>query len=126
MEEPREQGGRNPTMLAEFAKIAGLDQTGSAVLDNWEPLRELLTVGPNDRDIDARSDVNELQIVQFSRARAIARHFRIQSLNDYVRDMLTLSLSKGRKSRKEFVQAIQHAHMGDGEAAASILSKFGR
>lgn len=92
--------------------------------EDYNPLSELLSVGKDPLDIDARSEVNELQMIHIARARIIAEHFDIPLLKSFVRHILTLSLSKGRKSRKEFVQAFQSANMGETEATAGILANM--
>lgn len=113
-------GGRNPTLPPLLEAVNSSSYTD----DEYNALAELLKVGDNEEDIDARSEVNETQMIHIARARVIANHFDIPKLNDFVRHILTLSLSKGRKSRKEFVQAFQAANMGETEAQAGIIANM--
>lgn len=117
-----DHGGRNPTLPP---ALAALDPTTAMEMgEDYNPLTELLSVGKDEADIDARSEVNELQMIHMARARVIASHFDVPRLNDFVRHILTLSLSKNRKSRKEFVQAFQAANMGEAEAQAGIIANM--
>lgn len=95
--------GRDERVLDEFAKLQ--EDEASDAWDEFEPLRELF----NDDGIDTRTDISDLQVVQIARARAIAEAFDISLLNEFCDNILRLSLSKDRKSRKEFVDAFKHA-----------------
>lgn len=118
--EAGKEGGRNQSLPPLLESLSSSMTTE----EEFNALAELLRVGDNDQDIDARSEVNELQMIHMARARIIASHFNIPRLHDFVRHILTLSLSKGRKSRKEFVAAFQAAHMTDNEATAGIIANM--
>lgn len=113
------EGARDAKLPPILEAISGVSSE-----DDYNALAQLLSVGDNESDIDARSEVNELQMIHMARARVVAAHFSIPKLNDLVRHILTLSLSKGRKSRKEFVAAFQAANMTDNEATAGIIANM--
>lgn len=109
-----------PPSLARFQPR----EAATVSLEDYNALRELLSPGVSDDELDARSDVNTLQIIHFARARSMSDHFNIPSLRNFVTDFLRLSLSKDRKSRSEFVRAFQSANMGETEAQAGILNRL--
>lgn len=84
---------------------------GSEWLQDYDPRQELLQDGDEKKEgrsqIDLRSDINDLQVVVFSVARALADDFRIPVLHSLIDNLLRLSVSKGRKSRTEFVNSIK-------------------
>lgn len=95
-------------------------------MEEFEAIREILHPGRDANELDARTDLNTLQIVHFSRARIMAKRFGLPYLNAYVTNLQRMSLSKQRKSRKELVSAIQGAAQGSEEGTMSrMLGKLG-
>ena len=58
-------------------------------------------------DIEVKTELNDTQIVKFSRARSYAKVFSVDIINDIIDDICIFSVSKNRKSRKEFTQLAQ-------------------
>ncbi len=100
---------------------SGMGQSGQ-FLDDYNALGELFSDGGQEKSIDLRTDINEAQVIQFARGRAIAEHYRISALGSFINDIARLSISKGRKSRKEFVNAFQSANMSDAAEAAGVTA----
>ena len=95
-------------------------------VDPWEEynaLKELLTGDVSRDTLAGRTEVNEAQIVVFSQARELARYYGLPILDNLVDHMLRFSISKGRKSRKEFVQSFQMAVQGQ-EAQPGMLERI--
>jgi hypothetical protein len=92
-----------------------------------EALKELLDPGDdkNHRKLDARTELNPRQVVVFSKARALAEYYRIPILDKYVTNIQRMNISKGRKSRKEFVSGLQSSLYGSDEVRASGLRGLG-
>lgn len=114
------EDGRHPSMPPIFTRL----QPQEDLENEFNALKELFNPGINSNELDARADVNDLQIIHIARGRAIARHFGIKGLTDFIDDQLRLSLSKNRKSRKEFVSAFQSARMGEAEVQADAWSRL--
>lgn len=110
-----DDGGRHPSAPGPIAKLMpGLgDGMESLDLEEYDARRDLLDPGGDDpRVIDARTEVNALQIIQISRGRAFARYYDVPILDHFINDILRLSFSKDRKSRKEFVEASRASAQG--------------
>lgn len=118
--------GRNPTMppMIMNATGRGKEETGN-VLDEYNPLKTLFEGG--DKDIDLRTELNDLQIVQLSRAAVFSDFHKVGMLDKFCQSIMRKSVSKSRKSRKEFVTAFQAANMGEGaESAGAWANMMGR
>lgn len=113
--------GRDHSVIPSLQTVVPEQSEGASVLEDYNPLQELFRPGDGPRGIDTRSEVNEIQIIQMARARAVAKHFGIALLDEFVNDILRLSLSKNRKSRKEFVQSFQSAMSEPAEGGSGII-----
>lgn len=121
--EEDEDKGRSEMLPSLLMKTTTRGDTGDHSFDEYNALNELLRPGEGE-ELDARSEVNENQIIQFARARAIADYHGIPALDDFVNDILRLSLSKGRKSRKEFVKAMSSTGGNDDYTPVSFMEKL--
>lgn len=65
------------------------------------------------KKLEAKTDINDAQIMAFSQARAFAKKYKIPLLNELVANISKYSISRGRKGRKEFSD-IAKANMGGG------------
>lgn len=92
-------------------------------LEEYEAVREILHPGRNQGELDARTEVNTLQLIHFSRGRVMAKRFGIKYLDDYITSIERLSLSLKRKSRLEHVKALSGVMQGDMQASG-LLSKL--
>lgn len=119
-EKPQVTEGRQEVVPPVLAP-SGMGQSGQ-FLDDYNALAELFHDGPGEKSIDLRTDINEAQVIQFARGRAIAAHYGITALSDFINDIARLSVSKNRKSRKEFVSAFQSANMSDAAEAAGVTA----
>lgn len=75
-------------------------------LEEFNAVAEILHPGRTPEELDARTEVNSLQIIHFSRARVMAKRFGIKHLDLYVTSIERLSLSHKRKSRLEHVKSL--------------------
>lgn len=91
-------------------------------LEEYNALKETLTPGTG-KDLDARTELSADQIAVFAAGRRVASHYGIEELDLLLDDIARLSISKNRKSRKEFVQAITAQAQAD-ERSNGILGKL--
>lgn len=92
-------------------------------LEEYEAIKEILNPGRNEAELDARTEVNTLQVIHFSRGRVIAKRFGIRYLDQYVTSIERLMLSHKRKSRMEHVKAISGL-VQQNDQAQSMLGKL--
>ena len=104
---PKPVGGRNETLPGTLQEV---EQRAQQWDEQADPLGELLRAGDDEYGIDLRTDLNDVQIIQFSRARIMADQFHIRSLAEFVEHIERLSVSHQRKGRKEFVEAYKSAN----------------
>lgn len=104
------------------------DEDDALLMEEFNVVTELLDGGdPQDAfGLDSRTEVNELQILHFSRAEAMAEYYGIDILHAFVTNIKRLSISKNRKSRKEAVAAIQSMTYGHDEVRAGGLASLGK
>lgn len=121
---PHPAGGRKPIPVPFGGGGFGDDGDTEEIPEDFSPIKELMIPGKNSGELDVRSDINELQMIQMARARFIAEDWFTPALHDFVDNVLRLSVSKGRKGRKEVVAAYQSATMGDGEAATGVWARM--
>lgn len=95
----------------------------SISLEEYEAVREILHPGRNQGELDARTEVNTLQLIHFSRGRVMAQRFGIKYLDEYITSIERLSLSLKRKSRLEHVKALSGLMQNENQANG-ILSKL--
>lgn len=55
------------------------------------------------KDIELKTDINDKQILAFSRAEIYAESFKLPIVTKFTNSIMRLSISKGRKSRGELV-----------------------
>lgn len=106
------------------AELSALASGSSQLIQDYEPLRELLSPGDKPEDIDLRTELNDLQVVTFSVAIMVADHFEVPALKELIYGMERRQVSLKRKGRKEFVQSFQSAGLSDQGEAASIFSRM--
>jgi hypothetical protein len=124
-----------PGILAKGNRIAQANRsTGNGekdaaeLMEEYNSMKELLDGGDPSKpfELDSRTEVNELQILHFARAEAMAEYYGIPILHDFVTNIKRLSISKNRKSRKEFVAAHQSSLYGQSEIQASGFANIGK
>lgn len=111
MEPPRGSANGNGSH-----KAAEQQQTAMQ-LDEYNALERLLEAGTPE-DLDTRTELNELQILHFARAETMADYYSSAVLRDFVSSIKRKQISKERKGRREFTEAIKGAFLSDGEASA--------
>lgn len=136
VEEPSNDNGRHPTLplllaaanpeMRRAIKQAGAEEhhKGSGLIEDYNALERLLEPG-SPEDLDTRTELNELQIIHFARAEAMAKYYKSAVLTDFVASVKRKQISKGRKGRKEFVSAFQSVNTSEGEAYAMGLKSIG-
>lgn len=117
-DEPEDTGGRRESVPSMLTPVA---PSGAGFLEDYNPLDELFSEGKGDNGLDLRTELNEIQIIQFARARAIAAYYKIPQLAVFVKNIERLSVSKGRKGRREFVEAFRAASVSDAEAGMAAM-----
>jgi hypothetical protein len=124
-----------PGVLAKGNRIAQANRSSgngekdaAELMEEYNSMKELLDGGDPSKpfELDSRTEVNELQILHFARAEAMAEYYGIPILHDFVTNIKRLSISKNRKSRKEFVAAHQSSLYGQSEVQASGFSNIGK
>ena len=81
----------------------------------------------DDKKIDLRTEVNDEEIKNLSRLRFIGKHFKCKTMDVVIDSFLTLRVSKDRKSRAEFITALQteRSNNEDGQTARTMQKLFG-
>lgn len=110
MEPPRGSANGNGSHKA-------AEQQTAMQLDEYNALERLLEAGTPE-DLDTRTELNELQILHFARAETMADYYSSSVLRDFVSSIKRKQISKERKGRREFTEAIKGAFLTDGEAGA--------
>jgi hypothetical protein len=114
--------GRVETIAPFLAQAAG--RGVSLAEEDFNALSELLSVGKNPKDIDARTDVNMMQIIHIARGRTMGEHYKWNALDSFISNILTLSLSRDRKSRLEFTHAVRAVMSGGMDEQNSFTQKM--
>jgi len=122
-QELREQAQTNKNGEQQGRPHRSRSDDTSVSLEEYEAVREILHPGRNQGELDARTEVNTLQLIHFSRGRVIAKRFGIKYLDEYITSIERLSLSLKRKSRLEHVKALAGIMQND-QQANGILSKL--
>jgi len=133
----RKSRGRNPSAPGILGKLnpmlAGAQDSQShaaSFLEDYNALERLLEPGNSQEDLDARTELNELQIVNYARGEIMAEFYHSKILASYVASLKRKMISKARKGRKEFVSAFQSSQYGEveayGNAARSLSDKLSR
>jgi len=78
-----------------------LENTSS---DDEKVIKELLNLKTN---VEAKTELNHEQIVEVCKLKHIAKKYKLTPLSDFIKDFMILSVSKDRKGRKEYIQALQ-------------------
>lgn len=78
----------------------------SQTSDEEKVVKELLDVKKN---IEAKTDLTSEQIVEICKLKHIAKKYTLSGITDFIHDFMLLSVSRDRKGRKEFIEALQHA-----------------
>ena len=74
--------------------------------DEEKVVKELLDVKKN---IEAKTELSHEQIVEICKLKHIAKKYKLADLSLFIQDFMLLSVSKDRKGRKEFIEALQHS-----------------
>ena len=110
----------------------GNNDSGSleaAIGEEYNPLEQLLDGDVSRETLATRTELNEEQIYVFSAGRSIADYYGMKGLDDLIDHLLRFNISKGRKSRIEFVKAFQMANNGhdvQGGFLSDVMQRMGR
>lgn len=105
-------GGNGHREPDEFDVPRGAPAQGSMQLEDYNALERLLEAG-TPQDLDTRTELNELQILHFARAEIMAEYYGSDRLRDFVASIKRKQISKDRKGRREFTEAMRGAGMND-------------
>lgn len=119
--QPEQNGGGRTETIAPF--LAAAVGRGITIPEEFNGLAELLSPG-GPGEIDARAEINAFQQIHIARARGIAEHYKWQVLQQFVNDLLTLSLSLNRKSRIEFAHAVRAISSGGLDESMNWVEKM--
>lgn len=110
-----------------FDEVPMAEMSGSMPLEDYNAFERLLEAGTPE-DLDTRTELNELQILHFARAEIMAEYYKSNVLRDFVASIKRKQISKNRKGRTEFTQAIRGQMptdmMGPGNISNSISDKL--
>lgn len=96
----------------------------AVTLEEWDGIREILQPGRTRHELDARTDLSDTEIVTYSRARLFAQRYGCVMLDDLVDNLMRMSLSHKRKSRKELVHALAGVREKENQGMG-ILERLG-
>lgn len=54
------------------------------------------------KNLELKTELNDMQIMAFSQARAFAKRYKVPLLEEFVKNISKYSISRSRKGRKEF------------------------
>jgi hypothetical protein len=69
----------------------------------------------NKDDIEVKTDLNNQQIITFSKAKVYSQRYNCSIIDELVSNICTYSISKDRKSRKEFTEISKAFNSMQGE-----------
>lgn len=81
----------------------------------------------DDQKIDLRTEVSDEEIKNLARLRFMSTHFKCSTMDVVIDSFLSLRVSKERKSRGEFIQALQTERRNneEGQTAKVFQKLFG-
>lgn len=95
------------------ANLFGADAVGS--MNKQNPQVEIFEKVTNEifskKSIQLKTDLNDRQVLAFSRASVFARKYKRPLLKQLIKELSLYSVSRGRKGRKEF-ENIAKANLG--------------
>lgn len=116
---PHNKGGRKET-LPGFLQAVEDRANPTGFLQEKNPLEELLKSGDEKYGIDMRTELTDVQVIQFSRGRIMADHFGIPLLAEWIEHIERMLVSKKREGRKEFVEAFKASMNAGGGTNVNI------
>lgn len=110
--------GVSTEALFEFKDILGLDE-------NKEPsgLEKMLGDFYSTENIEMKTDLTQQQINSIVKAKTFIARYKSDYLNDYIRNIMILSISKSRQGRKEWGE-IAKREIGDMEQKRSLSERL--
>ena len=75
------------------------------------------------KDVEVKTELNDKEIISISKMLMIDTRYDVPVVKDFVEDLMTLKISRGRKGRTEFIQGL-HADERREEPSQSWLSKI--
>jgi len=93
----------SPKRQAELEEIANLEQFINKNVKEEKESKELF----NKEDIEIKTDISEEETSIIARLKYLGDTLELKGFNDVIRYLLELRLSKGRKSRKEFIDSLK-------------------
>ena len=81
------------------------------------------------KNIELKTEVNDAQIMAFSKGRAFAKRYKVPLLAEFINNISKYSISKNRKSRKEYGEVakanLQMASVEERESRSIPARLFG-
>ena len=94
-------------LFGDNSQMVGFERPNPSV----EIFDKVVTEIYNKEDIALKTELNDKQIIAFSRCKVFAQRFNISIISDIVDEVSYRSVSKNRKGRKEF-ENISKANLG--------------
>jgi len=102
--------GRNPTlpsMLQGRPPTPEGEAGGFEMLEEFNPILELLSPGVEEDDVQTRTELRDLEILQISRALHLSTLPGCDGLRNWTTVIMRLKISRKRGSRQEVVEAMR-------------------
>jgi hypothetical protein len=75
-------------------------------------------------NIEIKTDLNVAQINALTKGKLFAKHFNCTIMDDLCNTIMTLSVSKNRGSRKEFVDISKNMHPDNNEMQPTLKTRL--
>ncbi|MFW6129916.1 MAG: hypothetical protein ACOC56_01955 [Atribacterota bacterium] len=105
IEELQNENERLRQQVSELQKV-NLDNSEPVMFEDNEKENELKDLFSQE-DLEKKTDLSPNQILAFSRAKTLAEEKDVKILNQFLNNYAVYAISKGRKGRKEYVEAFK-------------------
>jgi len=75
----------------------------------------------SDTNIDMKTELSDNEIKNLCAIHFLAKEFKISYLDNYIERLLRLRVSKARKGRAEFIQAVKKEESGEVKGFSKLL-----
>ena len=85
-----------------IAPIPQVDDAGNAL--QFEHLKKMFEMIYSKDDVEVKTDINSPQIIALTKGKIFADRYNCSIMQSLCQNIMTLSISKNRQSRKEFTE----------------------
>lgn len=93
------------SLLTEVPQVAPSAETAPNA--NLMNMKEVLSEVYSKADVEVKTDINNAQIIALSKGEIFAQRYQCTIMRDLCQTIMTLSISKDRKSRKESTEIVK-------------------